>query len=156
MHKFIFYLRTTLLLLALIISSCLSQDDIGSFSTDELNLLLASDSLKLWNLTDRRINGETVIMDCERDDFMALGRATTTLDTATIVFSAGTIQCPGQIDSIIFSGYWSVPDTTNAQVLELVIDGDSSMVSIDFISSQLLQLSHNHGGEQIQEDYTTF
>lgn len=146
-------MRATLFLLLVALSSCLSQDDLGQFSSSELNLLLASDSIKFWNLTDRRVNGETVIQECELDDLLAMTRSFTTPDTAKVVFSTGPIKCPGQSDSIIFSGYWLVLDTTNAQLMEFVIDGDSSLVSIDFISSQLLQLSLMDEDNLVQEDY---
>ena len=123
------------------------------FSSSELELLLASDSIKYWSLTDKKVNGTTVIQDCELDNLLSLTRSLTTTDTSRVVFTSGETPCPDQPDSIIFTGSWSLVDSANTQFLSLIVEEDSSVMTIDFISSQLLQLSGNRKGDQVQEDY---
>lgn len=119
----------------------------------ELENLLAADSVKLWNLTDRSVNGESVIQDCERDDLLSLKRSLSSTDSAQVVFSSGEVLCPDQTDSISFAGSWLVPDTANLQLLLFIVEGDSNIMSINSITSQFLQLSHYQEGSLIQEDY---
>lgn len=114
---------------------------------------MATDSMKFWSLTDKKVNGTTVIQDCELDNLLSLTRSLTTTDTSRVVFTSGETPCPNQPDSIIFTGSWSLLDSANTQFLSLIVEEDSSVMTIDFISSQLLQLSGNLKGDRVQETY---
>lgn len=132
---------------------CLAQDEMVDFPAGQLSRLLASDSAKSWQLTNRLVDDQSVIQDCEQDDILVFQTSNMLLDTAMVAFLTGPILCPGQSDSIMFEGSWEVIDTTNAQAVRLVIDGDTSLLSIDFITSQILRSSYIQAGKFIREEF---
>jgi len=146
-------LRTYILFLAICAAGCLSQDELPHFTSDELAALLASDSAKSWNLTGRFINGELVLLECEKDDLLTFGQAANALDTAKVTFTTGPALCPGQSDSIIFNGYWFLSGANNGDSLQYVINGDTSNRSIETITSQWLRLSRSEGPNVVIEEF---
>lgn len=152
MHK-IYQVRHIYLFLIIGIGSCLSQDEMVYYTSDELTMLLASDSVKSWNLVGRYVNNKPVLVECELDDTLTYTRSTTTLDTARVKLSTGPNICTGQSQGIVFKGYWTALESTNAQTLQYVIEGDTSLRSVDFISSQQLQISYQDGNDLVLEEF---
>ena len=146
-------MRTYISLLVICTYGCLSQDELPQFTSRELANLLASDSAKSWNLTGRFINGNQVLLGCEKDDLLTFSQAATIQDTAKVNFFTGSVKCPGQSDSIVFKGYWYLLDSHNRSSLNFVVHGDTSSRSIEMISSQLLRLSHADGSDLVVEDF---
>jgi hypothetical protein len=126
------------------------------FTTDELTFLLATDSSKAWVLTGRTINtAQSVLPECEKDDLLIFRGTISPQDTLKMQFETGPIQCPGQADSIIYQGYWMALDSTSGHFLHWVIKGDTSIRVVNFITSELLNISYSEGNDQITEDFTT-
>ena len=130
--------------------SCISEDVNNSFTADELRQLLASDSAKVWNLSDRQPDA---LMECELDDQLIFWRNQTVEDSITLSFTHGTLLCPGQ-DSVRYQGDWDLLDALTADTLVVIIDGDTSKMAIDFITSQSLQLSYQLNGDLIEEAFS--
>lgn len=145
-------MRIFLFILFISLVSCLEQNDITYFSANELTRLIASDSAKSWVLTNRIIDNSSDILDCEQDDILTFINPQFDQDT-TILLQTGIVLCPGQIDSIIFVGKWRALDSVNQQLIMLTIDGDSSINSIDFITSELLTIRYQNEGKSILEEY---
>ncbi len=153
MHKYSIALRSHFFLLFFLVTSCLAQDDAVYFKTEELTNLLASDSSKSWNLLERIVNGEQVTRECDTDDLLILTRSTNSQDTAVFHIVSGPIWCPNQSDSIIADGFWYTPDAINSQEICYITDGDTSSLTINFITSQFLQTSYMDGNNQVMEEY---
>ena len=145
-------MRIFLFILFISLVSCLEQNDITYFSANELTRLIASDSAKSWVLTNRIIDNSSDILDCEQDDILTFINPQFDQDT-TILLQTGIVLCPGQIDSIIFVGKWRALDSANQQLIMLTIDGDSSINSIDFLTSELLTIRYQNEGKSILEEY---
>ena len=145
-------MRIFLFILSISLVGCLEQDEITYFSANELTRLISSDSAKSWILTNRIVDNSSDILDCEKDDILTFISPQFDQDT-TLLFQTGMVLCPGQIDSIIFIGKWQAIDSENQQLIMLTIDGDSSINSIDFITSKLLTISYQTEGKSISEEY---
>ena len=91
-------------------------------------------------------------MDCEKDDMLTFINPLVTQDT-NIVFRTGPIFCPGQTDSLIYGGTWQTIDTSNHQLLMVIIDGDSTINIIDNITSQYFTMTYQDDGRTVTEDY---
>ncbi len=140
----------------LFVTSCLSEDELIKFTTDELTFLLANDSSKTWVLTNRIISEiQSDLLECEKDDRLIFRNIISAQDTLKVQFETGSMRCPGQADSIIYQGYWMVLDSTHAYYLHWVVEGDTSIRSLNFISSELLNMSYSEGNKLITEDFTT-
>ena len=124
------------------------------FTPDELTFLLATDSAKAWILTNRAINNsQDVLQECDKDDLLIFRNTVFALDTLKVQLETGSLQCPGQADSIIYQGYWKALDSINVHYLQWVIKGDTSIRLVHFISSELLNISYREGNDQISEDF---
>jgi len=136
----------------MLFSGCLS-DEITIFSPEQVTLLMATDSFKSWVLAERTIGNTSDLLPCETDDILVMLNPTDVQDTTTFRFITGTIQCPGQPDSIIYQGYWEALDSLNSPYLRWVIDEDTSFRSVKFLTSKLLKLSYQKGSDTITEDF---
>ena len=145
-------LKNIPILAILLVCGCLSQDELF-FSTDELSRLLASDSSKTWVLRSRLVDNVSVIQDCELDDELTLVQATNPIDTARMIFTTGSILCPNQMDSIIYSGIWEVLDTDSTHVVQFVIENDTSTRTINYITSLVFQMTYLETEKSIVEEF---
>ncbi len=135
--------------------SCLSEEGMVYFTPDELTFLLSTDSAKAWILTNRSINNsQDVLQECDKDDLLIFRNTISAQDTLKVQLETGPIQCPGQADSIIYQGYWKALDSINVHYLLWVIEGDTSIRLVNFITSELLNISYTEGNDQISEDFT--
>ena len=132
---------------------CLAQDETIDFSDTQLTRLLTSDSSKTWLLTSRLLDNQQLIKDCEMDDLLIFQTPGMSQDTALVSFLTGPILCPEQSDSIIFRGVWEIIDTASHPLLRLVINDDTSVVSIDYITSQLFESTQLKEGKSIKEEF---
>lgn len=147
-------MRTLLCFSIILLSSCLSEEEMVYFTPDELTFLLATDSAKAWVLTNRFINdSQDVLRECDKDDLLIFRNTISPQDTLKVQLETGPMQCPGQADSIIYQGYWKALDSFNIHYLHWVIERDTSIRTVNFITSELLKISYSQGNDQISENF---
>lgn len=149
---------TSILGLAILLSvfACASDDAPANLEDEELQRLLAADSAKVWQRMTRKENGtNTMFSDCDTDNLLIFSLAESAEDTITINYETGPMLCPSESDSLIFQGAWDIFSSEIPVIydsLRLIIDGDTSLRNIDFITSQMLMLSYEQdaSGQVIQ------
>jgi len=155
-------LITALGLAALLsVFSCADDDAPANLEDAELQRLLAADSAKTWQRLSRKENGTSKMLpDCETDNVLIFSLAESSEDTITINYETGPLLCSSESDSLIFQGAWDIFSSDITEVfdsLRLVIDGDTSLRNIDFITSQMLMLSYEEDASgqivQVVESY---
>lgn len=138
--------------MTLFLFGCLSSDDMVHFTLPELTYLLATDSSKSWILTNRTINDQAAIQECEKDDRLTFSNPGSVQDSLNLQFVTGMVRCSQQIDSIIFQGFWTILDTPNAQVLIYMVNNDTLVRSVELITSKGLRLSYSEADNLIIEE----
>jgi hypothetical protein len=148
-------LRAYYFFIIILTSGCLAQDDLIDFSTSQLDHLLTSDSCKSWNLKSRQVDNQQAFHECDRDDVLTICSPVTPQDTATMTLFTGPALCNHQLDTIISYGSWYISDASETPTLFYIVAEDTNIYKIDFISSQLLNMSYTlPGGQFIAEQYS--
>lgn len=119
---------TYLLLLGLLIMAtvaCSNADNEGpvDFRTFQIDQLLTEGDIKIWDLTERSINGEQqVLTECELDDFLQFDRnILTESDSNTLFMLAGELACTDTVPAYL-RGEWLAVEGETPGLAEPVAD----------------------------------
>ena len=146
-------MKSILPLLVLFLFGCLEQNSSELFEPNQLERLLASDSCKTWGLVDKIVDGESILSDCEKDDYLELCLSNDATSDKIFFLFGGLIPCPGQNDSLLSEGSWFISDSTGIQQLYTIVDEDTNTFTIEFISSKFLDLSYLLSGQPAIIEY---